>query len=135
MFGQSWADAAGDMVSTTGDLTRFFRALLGGELLEPARLEEMRRTVPAPAWEDSYPDVRYGLGIAFHPVPGCDGGVWHHGGHTIGFGTLNGISANGERGAGLVAMGTQQLEGEAALRQQLAAVALIDEAVCTQPTP
>jgi len=37
----SWAGAAGALVSTLPDLTRFFRALLGGQLLPPQLLTEM----------------------------------------------------------------------------------------------
>jgi D-alanyl-D-alanine carboxypeptidase len=43
----SWAWAAGAMVSTTADLARFYQALLGGQLLTPELLREMRTTVDA----------------------------------------------------------------------------------------
>ncbi|MFP8903649.1 hypothetical protein [Streptomyces atacamensis] len=36
------------MTDTARDVNRFFAALLRGELLAPARLAEMRRTVPVP---------------------------------------------------------------------------------------
>jgi D-alanyl-D-alanine carboxypeptidase len=40
--------AAGQIVSTPGDLDRFFTALLAGRLLAPAQLAQMRTTVAAP---------------------------------------------------------------------------------------
>jgi len=60
----SWAWAAGALVSTLPDLTRFFRALVGGGLLPPPLLAEMRTMVPVPP--DSIPLPlydRYGLGL------------------------------------------------------------------------
>jgi CubicO group peptidase (beta-lactamase class C family) len=56
----SWAWAAGAMVSTTADLARFYQALLGGQLLAPELLKQMRTTVDA-----SQPGrgMRYGLGL------------------------------------------------------------------------
>lgn len=40
-FNMSWAWMAGEMIGTTADLNSFFRALLGGDLLSPATLDEM----------------------------------------------------------------------------------------------
>ena len=60
----SWAGAAGALVSTLPDLTRFFRALLGGGLLPPPLLAEMTTMVAVPP--DSIPLPlydRYGLGL------------------------------------------------------------------------
>ena len=54
------------------DLARFFRALLGGELLRPGLLSEMTRTVYA------NPDARAGLGLFRIDLP-C-GSAWGHGG-------------------------------------------------------
>jgi D-alanyl-D-alanine carboxypeptidase len=59
------------IVSTTDDLARFFRGLLGGELLRPDQLAEMKQTVDAGS-------VRAGLGLfRFHLS--C-GSPWGHGG-------------------------------------------------------
>jgi len=49
--------AAGEMISTTEDLNRFFAALLGGRLLPGHLLDEMRTPDVA--------DRRYGLGLAW----------------------------------------------------------------------
>ncbi|MEU7200705.1 serine hydrolase domain-containing protein [Streptomyces sp. NPDC045470] len=54
----SWLGAAGDMISTTGDLNTFFRALTEGQLLGPAATRAMFTTVPA-----EVAGYRYGLGI------------------------------------------------------------------------
>ncbi|GAA4636192.1 serine hydrolase domain-containing protein [Actinoallomurus vinaceus] len=72
--------AAGGMISTTGDLHRFFGALLGGRLLPPARLEEMLTTVPTKNW---IPDTAYGLGISSVTLP-CGPTVWGMGGAIFG---------------------------------------------------
>lgn len=44
----SMAIGSGAVISTTHDLSRFYSALLGGRLLEPAELAEMTATVAAP---------------------------------------------------------------------------------------
>ena len=64
----SWAWAAGALVSTASDLSRFFGALLGGQLLPPRLVELMR---PAPS-------RRYGLGLAAFETP-CGRAVGHTG--------------------------------------------------------
>jgi D-alanyl-D-alanine carboxypeptidase len=56
----SWAWAAGAMVSTTADLARFYQALLGGQLLPPELLTQMRTTVDASQLGHG---IRYGLGL------------------------------------------------------------------------
>jgi D-alanyl-D-alanine carboxypeptidase len=67
----SLAGASGEMISSTGDLVRFMRALLRGDVLPPAQLTEMKSTVPA----DS--DNRYGLGLTEHRLS-CGTTVWGH---------------------------------------------------------
>jgi D-alanyl-D-alanine carboxypeptidase len=56
----SWGWAAGAMVSTTADLARFYQALLGGQLLTPELLTQMRTTVDA---SQVGRGARYGLGL------------------------------------------------------------------------
>ena len=68
----TWVWAAGAIVSTPRDVTRFYRALLAGELLGPAMLDAMLTTVPVE------PGRRYGLGILSLESP-C-GVVWGHDG-------------------------------------------------------
>ncbi|MFI5907879.1 serine hydrolase domain-containing protein [Dactylosporangium sp. NPDC051541] len=88
-------DAAGGLVSTTADLTRFWRALRRGELLDPAGLAEFDRTVPAETYQDVRAGIGYGLG-AFR-VPNASGGFWSHPGDVPGTATCNGVSADGSR--------------------------------------
>jgi D-alanyl-D-alanine carboxypeptidase len=55
----TWLGAAGDVISTAGDLNRFHRALVKGELLPARQMKEMFDEVPA-----GY-GVGYGLGVEF----------------------------------------------------------------------
>jgi D-alanyl-D-alanine carboxypeptidase len=72
----SMAYAAGEIISTTADLNRFYRCLLGGQLLRPAQLAEML----------SHPtgDLNYGLGIYQQPLPGGPT-LWGHSGEIFGY--------------------------------------------------
>lgn len=75
----SAADAAGSMISTTDDLSRFYLALADGRLLAPAQLAEMEATIAAPGGAEGYPGARYGLGLDWFPLP-CGGYLGHSGG-------------------------------------------------------
>ena len=79
----SWAWAAGAMVSTTADLAAFYQALLGGQLLTPELLKQMRTTVDASQVGHG---TRYGLGLEVLR-PGCGVELWGHGGSLEGYGT------------------------------------------------
>ncbi|MGA5356562.1 serine hydrolase domain-containing protein [Streptomyces purpurascens] len=87
----SWAWAAGEMISNSADLNRFFSALFGGRLLRPAQLRQMTRTVST---EGNLPGQRYGLGLIEYetscgvPVWGHSGGI--HGSSTQSFGSRDG---------------------------------------------
>lgn len=87
----SVAGAAGAMVSTGADLNRFFTALLNGELVPPAQLAEMKRTVPL---EVSGPPAGYGLGLMQRRLP-CGKDSWGHGGDIDGFETRGGVTEDG----------------------------------------
>ena len=80
---QSWA--GGGVISTVDDMHRFITALVGGKLFrEPATLSMMQETVPSPI-----PGTKgYGLGLV-----SLDGGLWGHGGQTLGFISTLGASA------------------------------------------
>jgi len=67
----SFAGASGEMVSSTGDLLRFFRALLSERLLPPRQSAEMRSTVPAGGGS------RYGLGLTERRLS-CGTRIWEH---------------------------------------------------------
>ncbi|MFF7458331.1 serine hydrolase domain-containing protein [Kitasatospora sp. NPDC008115] len=70
----SWGGAAGEMISTTADLTRFYSALARGRLLPQAELDEMLPAAGGP-----------GLGISSVRL-GCGVTVWGH------MGTIHGSS-------------------------------------------
>ncbi|MGY5127232.1 serine hydrolase domain-containing protein [Streptomyces nigrescens] len=90
VYNLSWGGTAGALVSTMPDLNRFYRALLGGELLAPAQLRQMKTTVPT---EDS--KLRYGLGLFTVHLP-C-GEFWGHNGLVLGAETWSMSSADGQR--------------------------------------
>ena len=71
--------AAGGVVSTAGDLARFYIALLSGQLLPPRQLDQMLTTIPVPR----RPGNRYGLGILSVRTP-C-GTAWGHAGDFPGY--------------------------------------------------
>ncbi|MGW7584837.1 serine hydrolase domain-containing protein [Kitasatospora sp. NPDC054768] len=73
----SWVAAGGDMISTTRDLHTYVSALLGGRLLPPGLLAEMRTPEAT---------IGYGLGLFAQEREG--GTVFHHNGATIGSAAL-----------------------------------------------
>ncbi|MFG3717233.1 serine hydrolase domain-containing protein [Streptomyces massasporeus] len=89
VYDMSWASTAGSVVSTTDDLNRFYRALLGGKLVGKASLDQMTRTVPVSG-------VDYGLGIYSLELQGC-GRFWGHDGAVFGAGTIALSSRDGKR--------------------------------------
>ncbi|TJZ50295.1 beta-lactamase family protein [Streptomyces piniterrae] len=90
VYNMSWVSTAGSLVSTMADLNQFYRALLGGELLAPAELREMKTTVPT---EDG--TVRYGLGLFRMETP-C-GEFWGHNGRVSGAETWSLSTEDGRR--------------------------------------
>ncbi|WP_227466427.1 serine hydrolase domain-containing protein [Nocardioides dongkuii] len=89
----SFGWAAGKLVGSPRDLGRFMTALLGGELLPPAQLREMKKTVRAPHF-DPGPGWRYGLGLTTRRLS-CDVRGWGHGGDIQGFETRNLVTPDG----------------------------------------
>jgi D-alanyl-D-alanine carboxypeptidase len=73
--------ASGAIASTTGDVARFYRALLGGRLLPAPLLHRMMRTIPAVGGD--YAGQAAGLGLLEFPVR-CGSG-WGHNGAMPGF--------------------------------------------------
>lgn len=80
-------NAAGELVSTTRDLNRFFAALLGGRLLPDHLLREMK----TPAL-----DSKYGLGI-IQFSPKCGGTAWGKDGDAPGYSAWTFQSPKGDR--------------------------------------
>jgi D-alanyl-D-alanine carboxypeptidase len=96
VLNHTWAGAAGSLVTTTGDLVLFWRALFGGRLLRPQELAEMQATVPATPLHEVWPGVRYGLGLMEFPSP-CGGSYWAHFGDTLGYSTRLAVSEDADR--------------------------------------
>ncbi len=90
-----WAGAAGAIISTTDDLSRFFSAVLGGKLFSREQLKQMKTTVPLP---QGFPITGgYGLGLMKNESP-C-GTVWGHGGDTMGHHSTAVTTGDGRRTA------------------------------------
>jgi D-alanyl-D-alanine carboxypeptidase len=125
----------GGMVSTAGDITRFFQALLGGRLLRPAQLAEMKRTIPI----KGQPGHSYGLGLARTDTP-C-GTIWGNDGASLGFLSTAYFSENGHRGlVSVINANVDPRADPAVIEQRLlpTATKLLDQQVCTlydRPVP
>jgi D-alanyl-D-alanine carboxypeptidase len=87
----SLASAAGEMISDSADLDRFYSALLRGKLLPPRQLAEMKTTVEA----TGIPGARYGLGIMDRRLT-CGVHVWGHDGGIHGSRSSAVTTADGE---------------------------------------
>ncbi|MGJ6960557.1 serine hydrolase domain-containing protein [Streptosporangium sp. G11] len=108
-FDPSSGWAAGQLIGSPGDLNRFLLALLDGELLEPAQLAEMKKTVAAPG-SDTVGGGRYGLGLATFKLS-CGGFAWTHGGNAPGYTTRNAVTKDGKAAAVAVTALPVTLEG------------------------
>ena len=71
----SLASAAGEMISDSADLNRFYTALFRGRLLPPEQLKEMKTTIKV----DEIPNATYGLGLIERTLS-CGVHVWGHDG-------------------------------------------------------
>jgi len=90
-----WGGAAGAIISTPTELSRFFSAVLGGKLFSQHQLNQMKTTVDVP--KDFPIEGGYGLGLFKIKSP-C-GTVWGHGGDTLGHHSTAVVSADGRRTA------------------------------------
>ncbi|MGI5336078.1 serine hydrolase domain-containing protein [Streptomyces sp. CA-181903] len=91
----SWAWAAGEIISTTGDLNRFYGALLSGRLLPERQQRELLTTVPS---KGEPGETGYGLGIS-RAVTSCGTPVWLHSGGIHGSTSLAVSSPDGRHTA------------------------------------
>ncbi|SDT71478.1 serine hydrolase domain-containing protein [Actinoplanes derwentensis] len=89
-----WAGAAGAVISTPAELSRFFEALLGGDLISAEQLKQMKTTVEL---GEGFGEGGYGLGLMRIDSP-C-GTVWGHGGDTLGHHSAAVTTENGRRSA------------------------------------
>jgi D-alanyl-D-alanine carboxypeptidase len=109
----SIAGAAGEIISTTVDLDRFFRTLLSGGLLQPGELREMTADASGGGW---------GLGLEIATLP-C-GTIVGHGGGTPGYRTISFHTLDGTRQITVdwTDWGTEADAGPAALALMTAAL-------------
>jgi D-alanyl-D-alanine carboxypeptidase len=120
--------ADSSVISTTRDVNRFFSALLGGRLLKPAQLKEMRTTERAEPYEAIWKQPGYGLGLMKRRLP-CGGWAWFHGGGLWNAITDNAVTSDGRR-AVTVAIASTLESGQDPTSQAKASAALIDHALC-----
>lgn len=109
-FNPSAAGAAGAMISTAGDMTTFYQALMSGQLLKPAQLTEMKKTVRAAELDEAWPGARYGLGLMEIPLT-CGGSYFSHAGDLPGYATRTGATEDGRRVVVLEATGDGSMPG------------------------
>ncbi|GAA3147960.1 serine hydrolase domain-containing protein [Planomonospora alba] len=118
----SFAGAAGEMISTTADVGRFFTALLGGKLLAPEQLREMTTLVDI-SRQTGVPGLGYGLGLESVKLS-CGVRSWGHGGSIPGYATYVGFTRDARRQAVLYATGMTGDDSDAAAKE------LVDRALC-----
>jgi D-alanyl-D-alanine carboxypeptidase len=121
------------LVSTTADLNRFFRALLGGRLLSPTQLAQMKQAVPVgEKFEPLMPGARDGLGLFSRPLS-CGGVYWGHEGGDSGWISAVGVTADGRRSVTVSLSGVLAESPDHVLRVEQAESKLVDDALCTTP--
>ncbi|WP_406215993.1 serine hydrolase domain-containing protein [Streptomyces canus] len=86
----SLASSAGEMISDSVDLDRFYAALLKGRLLPPKQLKEMKSTVAV----EGIPNAGYGLGLMDRKLS-CGVHVWGHDGGIHGSSSVAVTTADG----------------------------------------
>lgn len=86
----SLASSAGEMISDSADLDRFYSALLKGGLLPPKQLKEMKTTVTVVG----IPNAGYGLGLIDRELS-CGVHVWGHDGGIHGSNSVAVTTADG----------------------------------------
>ncbi|MEO8092092.1 MAG: serine hydrolase domain-containing protein [bacterium] len=96
--------ASGALISTPADVSSFFAALLGGEVVPPEQLEEMIETVPGAGSPAGPGTNNAGLGIFGWEIS-C-GEVWGHTGSWPGFRSLGAASEDGEGSISMVVNAT-----------------------------
>lgn len=128
------ADASAGYLSTTADVGTVYRSLLGGQLLRPEELAQMRTTVPVDGVTGLvWSGASYGLGLFAVPLS-CGGTYWMHNGGQTGFLTNAGVTDDGGRSA-VVSLSATLAVGEDVTQSkgfaQLRTVGeLVDHALC-----
>ncbi|MGW4420515.1 serine hydrolase domain-containing protein [Streptosporangium sp. NPDC004631] len=129
-----WGGAAGAVVSTTQDWSRFHTALMSGALLPAAQTAQMRTTVPVDSRQPAGPG--YGLGIQTGATP-C-GTFWGHDGGMPGYLTTGLTDRTGSRTATVLISTEFWAEFETDPKIAKAAQALQAAVTCTmfgKPVP
>ncbi|QFR97438.1 serine hydrolase [Streptomyces tsukubensis] len=121
-------DADGALISTERDTNKFFTALVRGELLAPAQLAEMRRTVTVPESPGTVRGTRDGLGLDRTPLS-CGGGYWGHSGSGFGYLAWPAATPDG-RTAITVSVHSRPADEATAVRQIKGITDLVDHALC-----
>lgn len=116
----SWSWAAGGMVSTAQDWQRFLTALISGELLPEAQMEQMRTTVAAP-------EEGGGYGLGLMRVDTTCGTVWGHTGGLPGYSSEIYADAGGRRSVAVLTSTNFGIKEE---RAATANKALVEAATC-----
>jgi CubicO group peptidase (beta-lactamase class C family) len=109
----TFTGAAGELVSTTADLNRFYAALLAGDLLPPAQLQAMQ--------------TGYGMGLEEAPLA-C-GPAYGHGGGVPGYSTMSFSSTDGSRQV-TVSITTSHRETGFPLTLRQPVMTMLDHALC-----
>jgi D-alanyl-D-alanine carboxypeptidase len=107
------ASSAGEMISDSADLDRFYTALLRGRLLPRKQLTEMRTTVGI----DGVPDMRYGLGLLELKLS-CGVQVWGHDGGIHGSSSFAVATADGRHSLALNFNGDWTGDSEAVIESE-----------------
>ncbi len=125
-------DASGGLITTTADLNHFLRALVAGQLLRPAELQEMQTTVPVDeSVQAIFPGARNGLGIMNIPLP-CGGTYWSNSGSDPGWGNDNGVTEDARRSVATSWSTEDVTEPAKAEAQARAFVTLTTDALCSR---
>jgi len=120
----SWGWSAGQMVSTPSDVNKFLAALMGGTLLKPAQLDQMKSAIDAPGFP---PNWQYGLGLMKITLS-CGDVVYGHGGDIPGTETRDAITADGTAVTISVTALPTQKQGES---QPMPVDKVLDDVLCS----
>lgn len=81
----SWANAAGGLVSTSHDITLWFRQLVNGSLLPDEQMDQLKTTTPIVGLQSFTTNgASYGLGV-IHDLTTLGEESWFHTGGTLGY--------------------------------------------------
>lgn len=130
----AWGAAAGAVVSTAEDWSRFSSALMSGKLLPAAQLAQLRTTVPQDPDQPDGPG--YGLGIQTGATA-C-GTIWGHDGGIPGYLTTNVTDGTGRKTASISILTESWAEFASDPKIAAAAEALQAATLCTmfnKPVP